>query len=117
MAKRKIGPLSYADLVKTFKEECRFDHPGRRSIVFGAPKSELPRCYRRIVPESLYVFKSTHGEFIPNPPGCVGIRKLPDDMKVELVERMKAARVAGEAHPASWESKEGNDELLATSQD
>lgn len=64
----------------------RFDHPGRKSVVFG--ESELlPKCYARFPSGALATIY--HGEFIPNPPGCVGIRKLPKG--VEIVDVSKEA--------------------------
>lgn len=65
------GKMTIADLKAAFQEQ-RSDHPGRKSIQFSRPEKILPRCYRGN--SSGFPSGSTHGHFIPNPPGCRGIR-------------------------------------------
>lgn len=104
MARKTIGPLSLADLKQVMKDP-RFDHPSRKGIEFGQQQL-LPKRRAPFRDESgkVHHVAVSYGEFIANPPECVGLRRVPSGLEVEAVESMRAlqSRPAGEAHPANW---------------
>jgi hypothetical protein len=87
-----IDELSFDDLKRACSSP-RSDHPSRKSMDFGQP-GLLPKCYGGLRDgdgNDLARHRRTYGEFIPNPPGCVGLRKIPRGLEAEVVERMKTA--------------------------
>lgn len=88
--------LSLEELQRIF-EQPRMDHPSRKSIAFGEP-ALLPKGYRSVREfrdgklKDIARDKVSYGEFIPNPPGCVGLRSTRNKLVAEALQRIKTAR-------------------------